>query len=175
MSSPRSAFSFIELLVVVAVIAVLVTMGTNSLISTSKKSRDATRKSDLSQIKQALVLYHANYGVFPKEEGAITSITSGLPNFSTYLKALPSPPLISNGENDYYYKCHQEGYGGKCTQFSLCTGGLSQNNDIGLEFVGSGLGNATQKSGEGALVFGGICSPASITDPSCNHYCVFGP
>ena len=47
-------FTLIELLVVITIIGILAGIGLNSFQSSQKKSRDATRKSDLRQISHAL-------------------------------------------------------------------------------------------------------------------------
>jgi type II secretion system protein G len=166
MQRAHSAFSLIELMVVIAIIAILAGFGAASLVSSSRRARDAVRKSDLAQIQQALVMYKANYGIFPTGAGGIATLVNTELNaaqFKTYLADLPQPPL-SGSESDYYYKCHSLGYGNQCTKFSLCTGGLP--NGTGLEFVGNGLGNAVNKEGAECPTTGGS---------TCRYYCVFGP
>ena len=61
----RSAgFTMIEIMVVVAIIAVLTTIGIISYSSTQKKARDGKRKADLEQVRSALVLYRTDNGVY---------------------------------------------------------------------------------------------------------------
>ena len=53
----RKGFTLIELLVVVAIIGILATVVLSSLGAARSRARDATRKSDLNQIRTALQLW----------------------------------------------------------------------------------------------------------------------
>ena len=55
----------IEILVVVAIIALLTTIGILSFGQVNKKARDGKRKADLEQVRSALVLYRTDNGVYP--------------------------------------------------------------------------------------------------------------
>ncbi len=89
------AFSLMELLVVVAIMAILLAAGIVSYSSVTRRSRDAKRKADMEQIRQALELYRADNLSYP---GACTDYVSTCLSgaaFSTYMSTLPSDPKLS--------------------------------------------------------------------------------
>lgn len=55
----RKAFTLLEMLVVVGIIAILVSIGTSSYSTAQRKARDAKRKSDLSSIKNGYEQYYS--------------------------------------------------------------------------------------------------------------------
>jgi prepilin-type N-terminal cleavage/methylation domain-containing protein len=59
-SSPQKGFTLLELLVVIAVIGILVALGTASFTTAQQKSRDARRRGDVKAMQNALEQYYAN-------------------------------------------------------------------------------------------------------------------
>jgi general secretion pathway protein G len=102
MRTKRKGFTLIELLVVIAIIGVMAALVIVNLSSANKKSRDARRKSDLSQISKALELYYDDLMYYPTQatRAAVSGISGSLtPN---YIKTLPQDPR-NTGANIYYY------------------------------------------------------------------------
>jgi len=103
--------TLVELLIVIGVIGVLV----GSLVilinpaAQLRKTRDATRKSDLSQIRSALELYRSDIGNYPPEAdittGGVlncsTAFTGGSPA-NTYMQRVPCDPLNAVPYKYYY-------------------------------------------------------------------------
>ncbi len=89
-SITKRGFTFIELLVVVTIIAVLSAIGMISYRSANLKSRDGKRKADLEQLRAALEIYRADNGVYPAT-GSLASLTT------TYIQAIPNDPMCPNG------------------------------------------------------------------------------
>ena len=93
----RNGFSFVELLVVVTIIAVIFSAGVVSYAEVSKKSRDARRKSDLEAIRSSLELCRSYAGVYP--DFVYPSVSCGTP-VVIYLQATPEDP--KSGEQYVY-------------------------------------------------------------------------
>lgn len=100
----QSAFTLVELLVVVAIIIILVTLATVNYFDSISKSRDGRRMADLKQLQAALQLYYAENGVYPSSGGGWlssdpgeTNVTSSPTNYipglaPKYIRALPKDP-----------------------------------------------------------------------------------
>ncbi len=78
-------FTVIELMVVIAIIAMLMAGILVALSSAREKSRDGARMATLNQIQKALDLYYANNNGFPIEATAVT--ITGDDSFSVTLEA----------------------------------------------------------------------------------------
>lgn len=58
-------YTIIELLIVVAIIGLLITLGTYAWNSSGQRSRDSVRKSDLSRIQNALQQFYLDNRAYP--------------------------------------------------------------------------------------------------------------
>ncbi len=73
----NKGFTLIELLVAATIVIVLTTIGLVSYRSALNKSKDGKRKSDLETLRQALVLYKADYGRYPTTSDPVATLKSG--------------------------------------------------------------------------------------------------
>lgn len=112
-----------ELLVVVAILLILATVGFSNFIFSIKKSHDAQRKSDLSTIAKGLEAFANDFGGYPDDDGnggmvacdyngtGLTVCNAGSPlaayvgtfpngAVATYLSTIPSDPVSTQL---YYY------------------------------------------------------------------------
>lgn len=107
----KNGFTFIEILVVVTIIAILTTIGTVSYSAVSRRSRDAKRLADLEQIRAALELCRTEEGTYPSDD-IITDneiVCSG----NTYLSPVPDDP---KNTGIYVYDYNYIG----ATQYTVC-------------------------------------------------------
>lgn len=95
----KKGFTLIELLVVIAIIGILATIGLVALNGAREKARDATRKSDISQVKTALVLYaDDNDADYPGgSTGTVNYDGLADPLVDEYISTLPLDPTSGWG------------------------------------------------------------------------------
>ena len=86
----KRGFTLIELLVVISIIGILVAVGIVSYTRTVKLSRDAKRKTDIEQIRQALETDRSENLSYPTGQqyaGGATPVLS-----PTYITTVPTDP-----------------------------------------------------------------------------------
>jgi prepilin-type N-terminal cleavage/methylation domain-containing protein len=88
-------FTLTELLIVIAIIALLSTFSVVNFLTGRERARDAQRKSDLRQMQAAFEFYRSDQGAYPPSLPACGSPLefSG----STYMKKIPCDP-VGNGQ-----------------------------------------------------------------------------
>ena len=134
-------FTLIEMIIVLGILGILavVLIVAVNPIDQLRKSNDADRKSDLSQMQRALELYYQDNGAYPPSSGDFklfigsTTLAWGSA-WLPYIKALPKDPTASrtyayyvpasgNGQTYYLYASLERG--GKdsqaCNSGNACT------------------------------------------------------
>ncbi len=85
----RNGFTFVELLVVMAITGIIFAVTAVTYSGVTKSSRDARRKSDLESIRQALELCRSYSGSYPLTVTGGGAITC---NAVTYMTVIPVDP-----------------------------------------------------------------------------------
>lgn len=127
---PASAFTLIELLLVLVILAVLAAVVVPKFTNRSEQARLAAAKTDIANMETALDAFEIDTGRFPATEeglGALLQQPSGAQNWKgPYLK---KPPLDPWGR-EYVYRFpgqhNQSGY----DLFSMGADGREGNDDV---------------------------------------------
>lgn len=95
----QSGFTMIELLVVTTIIIVLTTIGIVSYQSAGQNARNGKRKADLETVRQALVMYRIDNGLYPIGNTFNTMVLE----ISEYLSAVTLTDPLNDGQYVYSY------------------------------------------------------------------------
>lgn len=74
----QRGFTLLELVVVMAIIALLATLVLAALSGAQKGARDTRRKSDLNQYKSALAQFNGTYQTYPDDGGSCIGSPTGI-------------------------------------------------------------------------------------------------
>ena len=99
----KKGFTLMEILIAIAIIAILTAIGIVSYGSINRGARNAKRKSDIGQIQSALELYRSDFGYYPAINTSSLDDAKNLENnadFITYLTVVPTDPR----DNAYVYQ-----------------------------------------------------------------------
>lgn len=142
----KKGFTIIELLVVVAIIAMLSSIVFIYLTDTQMKARDSLRIQHAKQIEHALELYYTQHGRYPARDTGSTSedACGGVPSYGNarwcslftdlepYLDPLPIDPRGPQPTYRYYYDSDSgdsyQSYGFMITFEHPLNQGLSEND-----------------------------------------------
>ncbi len=114
----KSGFTLLEVLVVVAVMAMLMSFTIASIQSAKQRNRDARREQDMKQLQNALGLYATNTGLYPICSSEVvvgsagdTCLTTALMSSQATQGRVPTDPLGATtgtcggaGSNVYCYQ-----------------------------------------------------------------------
>jgi len=94
----RYGFTIIELLITIAILAVLLTVVLPSLVKVRQASRDGTRKTDIQTLRTALETFKVDHRVaYPTSDDFAGSGSSVPLRFIVpdYIQKVPTDPLVS--------------------------------------------------------------------------------
>lgn len=175
----KQAFSLIELMVVISIIAVLAAMGVANFAAAIKKSRDSVRKSELAELTQAIMMFRADWGSYPNPGDTVPLTSSshltylgpdGLKELvPDYIRSMPFDEVRKGmGDNvQYTYKCLQTvnttvgatAYK-RCVDFSVCA--FLEAPEV------SGANSTTREPTSGS-------SSTACSGAGCEWFCMYSP
>lgn len=100
----KKAFTFIEVLVVLIVIAIISSAGFVIYSKSRRHARDAARVSDVAQLQVALAAYHRDLGVYPSVITLGTTFSAGSTVYMNQIPTYPKPvdaPCPANSTYTY--------------------------------------------------------------------------
>ena len=136
-SRVQRGFTLIEIMVVIAILAILAALMVPKIMSSPDEAKRITAKQDIGTVTQALTLYRRNNGRYPTQEQGLRALiekpaTDPVPNNwkdGGYLERLPNDPW-GNGYQYLNPGVHSEidvfSYGADSMQ-----GGEGNDADIG--------------------------------------------
>ncbi|MFZ2206864.1 MAG: type II secretion system protein [Microgenomates group bacterium] len=108
----KKAFTLLEMLIVLGIIAVILSVLTVSYATAQKKSRDAKRRGDLKGVQNALEQYYSACGYqYPNGSSLNPPVTCAAAVGVNFLPTMPADP-----KTGVSYSYSSDG-----TTFSLCT------------------------------------------------------
>ena len=88
MTGRRRGFTLLELLVVMAIIAVLLTLAVPRYFGSMDRSKEAVLKEDLFQLRDAIGKYYGDKGKYPESLEALAT--------EKYLRKVPVDPITES-------------------------------------------------------------------------------
>ncbi|MEO8417873.1 MAG: prepilin-type N-terminal cleavage/methylation domain-containing protein [Methylophilaceae bacterium] len=90
MNSSRRGFTFVELMVVMAIIAMLLTIALPRYFDGLQRSKEAVLREDLATMRDAIGHYHADKGGYPPSLEVLVE--------QRYLRFIPEDPITNSKE-----------------------------------------------------------------------------
>lgn len=91
MTGERRGFTLLELLVVMAIIATLLTIAMPRYFRSLERSREAVLKQDLSALRESIDRFYADTGKYPPTLAVLVE--------RHYLRSIPVDPIARTAEN----------------------------------------------------------------------------
>ncbi|MGD0969374.1 MAG: prepilin-type N-terminal cleavage/methylation domain-containing protein [Candidatus Aquilonibacter sp.] len=129
--SDEGGFTLIEMMIVVAIIAILVAILVPNFMRARAQAQTAACEANLKEIATALEEYQTDHEAYPDVTSA-TNVTSTEPNLGQYVRQTPIDPVNPTG----YYQYQVANYNaGNASYTIICPG---QHDPATLTAIGGG-------------------------------------
>ena len=145
-------FTLIELMIVVAIIAILAGILIPNFVTARSQAQTAACESNLRAIATALELYYTDNQVYPTASGASVQPSLFTINGVAYLNNTPKDPAAQSSAATYALTTTQAANGAAATYTITCPGG----------HVGSTLAKIPLTGGTSGSVCGTNCTATKI-------------
>jgi len=145
-------FTLIELMIVVAIIAILAGILIPNFVNARAQAQTAACESNLRAIATALELYYADNQVYPTASGAAVQPTLLTANGIAYLNNTPKDPAAQSGTATYSLTTAQAA-GGNAAGYTITCPGVH---------AGSTLAKIPLNSGAPGTVCGPNCTATKL-------------
>ncbi len=145
-------FTLIELMIVVAIIAILAGILIPNFVNARSQAQTAACESNLRSIATALELYYADNQVYPTASGAAVQPSLMTANGVAYLNNTPKDPAAQSGAATYALTTTQATGGGPASYTIVCPG----------VHVGSTLAKIPLAGGTSGSVCGANCTATKV-------------
>jgi prepilin-type N-terminal cleavage/methylation domain-containing protein len=146
----KKGFTLIEILIVVAIIAILASVVLVGLGPTQQAGRDARRISDLSEVQNGLELYYNKYGIYPGSAAGVAqspgatwaALGTAIVGANVGVTTLPSDP--SKGASYQYW------YGTNNISYVVGAHLENSNNSVFVNYAPPNTASSTPAVSAGA-------------------------
>jgi len=145
-------FTLIELMIVVAIIAILAGILIPNFVNARAQAQTAACESNMRAIATALELYYADNQVYPTASGAAVQPTLMTANGVAYLNNTPKDPAAQSAGATYALTTTQAAGGSPATYTIVCPG----------VHVGSTLAKISLAGGASGSVCGTNCTASKV-------------
>jgi general secretion pathway protein G len=116
MKKSIKGFTLVELLIVLAIVAIISMLGVTNYIQQQKKARDARRQSDLEQVKAALEMYKVDNTDYP----TYADPAEGLDNYTYMVSDLKTAGFLKQDIQDPYSSAVGYAYVSDGDTYKMC-------------------------------------------------------
>ncbi len=148
----QRGFTLIELMIVVAIIAILAGILIPNFVNARAQAQTAACESNLRSIATALELYYTDNQIYPVASGSAVQPSLFTANGVTYLNTTPKDPAAQTGAATYSLTTVQAG-GGNAAGYTIVCPGVH---------VGSTLAKLALAGGTSGAVCGTNCTASKI-------------